>query len=60
MKDDPRFITAKYAGVDSKGQAFAKGERVFYYPNGKRIIAGEAGKQAALDFEAQRQDEDQP
>lgn len=54
---DPRFITAKFAGVDQNGHSFAKGEQIFYYPSTKTIIAGEAGKQAARDFEAARSDE---
>ena len=49
--NDPRWITARYAGVCSKtGQAFSAGERVFYYPNGRHTFAGQAAIDAANDF----------
>lgn len=54
---DPRWIVARYAGTDVKGNKFAKGDRVFFYPNGKRIYAGAAADDAARDFEAARSDE---
>jgi hypothetical protein len=55
--NDPRWITAKFPGTDKNGRAFAKGERVFYYPNGRVIVAGEAAEQAAREFEASAMDE---
>jgi hypothetical protein len=57
-RDDPRMITARYAGTDANGRAFAKGARVFYYPRDKRIISGEAAEQAERDFAAAAADED--
>lgn len=55
---DPRWIIARYAGKDTNGRAFTKGERVFYYPNGKKIVSGEAAEQASRDFDAAAFDED--
>jgi hypothetical protein len=50
--NDPRWITAKYLGTDINGRTFQRGERIFYYPLGKRIVSGEAAEQASRDFEA--------
>jgi hypothetical protein len=50
--NDPCWITAKWPGKDANGLAFSRGERVFYYPLTKTILAGEAAKQASADFEA--------
>lgn len=55
---DPRWITAKYAGIDAKGTPFAKGDQVFYFPSGKRLYAGAAGDEASRRFESERADED--
>jgi len=55
---DPRWITAKFAGIDAKGTPFRKGEQVFYFPSGKRIYAGAAGEEASRRFESERADED--
>ena len=54
---DPRYIVAKFPGVDMNGVAFNKGERVLYYPNGKQFLAGEAAAQAWRDFQACKFDE---
>jgi predicted kinase len=55
---DPRWIKAKYAGTDAKGQPFKKGEEVLYYPHGKKIYAGENAKSAWRDFLSMRGDEE--
>lgn len=34
---DPRWIVAKFAGRDVTGEPFQKGDRIFYFPNGKQI-----------------------
>lgn len=54
---DPYWITAKWPGVDKHGTPFKKGDRVFYFPNGREIVAGEKAEQAARDFEAAAFDE---
>lgn len=55
---DPKWIESRFAGKDRNGTPFKRGERIFYYPASKTILAGEAAKQAAADFEAHRQDDD--
>ena len=55
---DPYWMNAKFAGTCAKtGEAFKKGERVFYYPRERKCYAGAAGEAAARDFEACAQDE---
>lgn len=54
---DPRWIVARFPGRDINGREFKKGERVFYYPNGKTIVSGDAAETAARDFAAARDDE---
>ncbi len=55
---DPRWITAKYAGIDAGGTAFSKGDRVFYFPSTRGIYSGQAGLDASNRFESERADED--
>lgn len=54
---DPYWMTAKYAGKDSKGRPVSKGQRVFYYPNTRAMLTGEEAEQASRDFDAARSDE---
>ena len=55
---DPRWITARFAGTDAKGREFKAGERVFYYPSGKRIYSGNNAADAERDFLSARGDEE--
>lgn len=54
---DPYWMTARSDGKDSKGNAYKKGDEVFYYPNTKTILAGDAAKKASREFDAARDDE---
>ncbi len=57
---DPRWITARFPSKCAKcGQPINKGERAFYYPNGKQIFAVPCGhaEDNARDFEALAFDE---
>ncbi len=48
---DPYWMTAKFPGVCAKtGEAFKKGDRVFYYPKERKAYAGAAAEAAAQDF----------
>lgn len=50
---DPRWITARYAGICAgRGceEPIAKGDRIFYYPKGKKAYAGACAEAAARDF----------
>lgn len=55
---DPYWTTARFPGVCAKtGQAFKRGDRIFYYPNGRQCFAGAAAETASADFQACAQDE---
>lgn len=57
--NDPRWLTAKYAGVCAKtGERFAAGTQVFYFPRTKKCFAGAAAEQEARSFECTRQDDE--
>jgi hypothetical protein len=55
---DPRWIKSKYAGKDSNGKSFKKGEEVLYFPNGRKIFTGKEADKAWRDFESNASDED--
>lgn len=55
--NDPRWITARYAGIAQDGTPFHAGDQVFYYPSSRTFLVGEAAQQAARDFAAAVQDE---
>ena len=57
-RNDPRWITAKWPGKDRDGAEYKKGDRVFYYPLTKTIVAGEAAEKAAREFASDRADEE--
>jgi len=54
---DPYWMTAKYAGKAKDGTPFKKGDKVFYYPSTKSILAGEAADRAAEEFQGAVDDE---
>lgn len=59
---DPRTITARFPGKCAKcGAPIHKGERAYYYPNGKKLYgmtACNCGHTARADFEAAAADDD--
>ncbi len=56
--NDPYWLTTKRAGYCANcAAAIRPGERVFYYPKGKRIFSGECAKRAAADFNCAAADE---
>lgn len=55
---DPRWIYAKYAGRDADGNPIRPGDRVFYFPRTRTIYTGAKAEQAARDFQAAAEDED--
>lgn len=57
-KGDPRWMTAKYPGVDRDGNQVRAGDRIFYYPKGRVVLTGAAAEQASRDFDAAAADED--
>jgi hypothetical protein len=58
MSRDPRWTISRFAGTDKNGNSYKKGDRVFYYPATKAVLAGTAAEDAARRFEAERQDEE--
>lgn len=57
-RNDPRWIKAKYPGVDKKGTPFKKGEEVLYWPSSKEIMAGDYAKNAWERFLSEKGDEE--
>jgi hypothetical protein len=58
-RNDPYWLTAKWPGHCAKCNAPIKaGERAFYYPLERKLLAGECAEQAARDFEALAADEE--
>ena len=45
-RHDPRWIIAKFAGIDAQGRRFGKGDRVFYYPVFDEILSGTRADEA--------------
>jgi hypothetical protein len=59
-RGDPRWISAKYPSKCAHcGHAIARGERAFYYPNGRYLFCkhDDCGGQADRDTYAAIQDE---
>lgn len=57
---DPYWTTAKFAAPgnpESKGGPIKYGDRIFYYPNTKTALKGEAAERASRDFDAAAFDE---
>lgn len=55
---DPFSMVAKYAGTCAGcGEAFKAGERIFYYPNGRKAYSGKCAEKAQLDFNSAMADE---
>lgn len=55
---DPYWTTARFDCVASDGTPVRKGDRIFYYPATRTVKVGQAAKDAAARFEAEKQDED--
>jgi hypothetical protein len=55
---DPRWITAKYSGTDVNGKPFKAGEKVLYFPNGKKFYTGAEAEKAWLEFLSAKGDEE--
>lgn len=53
MRGDPYWMNARFGSTcGSKGctDEIKKGDRVFYYPNGRSTFVGECAEAAARDF----------
>lgn len=56
---DPYWTTARFGGpsANKDGAMIKRGDRIFYYPNGRQSFVGAEAEAAALDFESCAQDE---
>jgi hypothetical protein len=58
---DPYWMTARYPGTCRQcGRTIKRGERAFYYPNGKHLFCAtgrDCGQVASADFDAAANDE---
>lgn len=57
---DPFWLESRFPGTCAKcGAAIKTGERIFYYPNGKKAYSGECAEAASRDFQSCAFDEAQ-
>jgi len=57
---DPYWLNAKFAsgcGNSSCPNQIRKGDRIFYYPNGRKALCPACSETAGRDFDAAKQDE---
>jgi hypothetical protein len=54
---DPRWITARFDSQGACGHAIKRGDRIFFYPNGKKALCQNCGEPAHAEFVAAAQDE---
>ena len=60
-KDDPRWITTRYAGQCSGSgcnRTIKKGERAFYRPKSRTMSCAECGEKESAEFNAAAWDEE--
>jgi hypothetical protein len=55
---DPRWIKAKYPGVDKSGNPFKRGDEVLYWPVTKTLMAGKEADAAWQQFLSEKGDEE--
>jgi hypothetical protein len=54
---DPYWTSAKFDSTDANGNIVKRGDRIFYYPDSKTVLTGDAAEKAAGEFNAATQDE---
>lgn len=54
---DPYWTYSRYDCTAEDGTPVLRGDRIFYYPNGRKVFVGAAAEAAAADFIACAQDE---
>jgi len=55
---DPRWITARFDGIDDEGNKVRKGDEVLYWPSTKRVQTGQKAKDAWRRFLSEKGDEE--
>jgi len=58
LSNDPRWMKAKYPGVDGLGRSFARGDDVLYWPSTKTFMTGAEAKAAWHKFLSEKGDEE--
>lgn len=58
-KNDPYWMTARFAcqSANRDGAEIKKGDRIFYYPSGRKAFVGAEAEAASRDFQACAEDE---
>jgi hypothetical protein len=57
-RGDPYWMTARFSSTCACGEhQVKKGERIFYYPNGRSAYGGKCAEAASRDFQSARFDE---
>ena len=54
---DPYWTSAKFDSTDANGNTVKRGDRIFYYPDSKTVLTGDAAEKAGGEFNAAKQDE---
>ena len=54
---DPYWLNARFASTCTCGRPITKGQRIFYYPNGKQALCSTCGEKASAEFNAAAADE---
>lgn len=55
---DPRWMSARFDGIDDEGNKVRKGDEVLYWPSTKRVQTGEKAKAAWRRFLSEKGDEE--
>lgn len=56
-RNDPYWTSAKFDSVAEDGTPVKRGDRIFFYPIGRKVLVGAQAEAAAADFQACAQDE---
>jgi len=54
---DPYWLTARFNSTCTCGQPITKGQRIFYYPNGRQALCPQCSEKASAEFSAAAADE---
>jgi transposase len=50
---DPFWMNAKFSSKCSCGKQISKGDKIYYYPNGRTAVCESCGKQGERDLRAE-------
>lgn len=56
-RNDPRWLTAKFASTCTCGMRIAKGDEIYYYPLTRKAVCQECGQKGAAELAADDFDE---